>query len=226
MSIHRSTAMIPLLWPLFSLAPVPSVLAQVTPKESLQVQTQESNLERAVRLLKEGQQMYDQANIVEAMPLLQEAADLGLPEAQGFWGFILQKGGTTDAAIDMYRKGSDGGDAFAKLQLAGFFLRGDYLPQDVEQGYALVKEGTAIEYPPAMVVLSNIYAEGLYGLTKDEAKALELLERAAELNDINALSKLHQVYRNGLLGQPVDPIKATAYAEKNSQLQAIKGNSP
>ncbi|QSX41288.1 tetratricopeptide repeat protein [Shewanella cyperi] len=238
MSPYRHIALPRLLWLLSALPLAPTAMAQAAPEAPAllesektaqpeeKAQLQETDMEKAARLLQEGRQMYAQDNMFEAMPLLQEAAELGLPEAQGFWGFVLQKGGTTDAALEMYRKGADGGDAFAKLQLAGFLLRGDFLPQDVEQGFAMVNECIAKEYAPAMVVLGNIQAEGQFGIAKDEVKALELLERAAELNDINALTRLHLIYRDGLLGQAADPVKAAAYAEKSSQLQAIKGNSP
>jgi len=72
----------------------------------------------------------------------------------------------------------------------------------------------------AMVVLALKHRTGENGLARDEAKALELLHRAADLGSQDALGKLGQCFFNGELGVIEDKKKGMAYLEDATK----KGN--
>jgi len=65
----------------------------------------------------------------------------------------------------------------------------------------------------------NYYAEGLYGLPQNYAKALELWHRAVELGSTEALTNISVAYKDGR-GVEVDEKKAIYYCE----LAAMSGN--
>jgi len=71
----------------------------------------------------------------------------------------------------------------------------------------------------AIYSLGNIYEEGSYGLRPNQAKALELWHRAAELGYAPAYHNLSCSYRNGR-GVEVDEKKARHYLE----IAAMKGS--
>jgi TPR repeat protein len=63
----------------------------------------------------------------------------------------------------------------------------------------------------AMVNLAGYYMDGQYGLARDETKALELLQRAADGSSPWALAKLGWHFLRGELGLIQDEEKAKAY---------------
>jgi len=73
----------------------------------------------------------------------------------------------------------------------------------------------------AMVSLAAMYRYGQYGLVRDEAKALELLQRAADLGCPDALGMLAYYFFNGEGGVIQDWEKARIYLEDATK----KGNA-
>jgi TPR repeat protein len=185
-----------------------------------QVQASESSTQKAHRLLSEGRALYAADNLFEAMPLLEEAAALGLAEAQSFWAYVLYQSGGYEDAVRLYSLAADQGDLVAKLRLAEFHLLGTHLAKDVEKSVALLKECVARDFTPAMIVLAEIYADGREGVSLDTEQALTLYQSAGELLDINALTKLENIYRDGLLGQTPDPLKVEYWINKKRSIPA------
>jgi len=67
--------------------------------------------------------------------------------------------------------------------------------------------------PKAMVILSKMHREGLCGLPRDEAKALELMRRSADLGFPEAIRRLGYYVMVGELGAIQDKEKAKLYME-------------
>ena len=65
-----------------------------------------------------------------------------------------------------------------------------------------------------MCELGNAYANGTWGLTKDEAKAVEWYQKAAEVGEEYAMCKLGDAYANGTWGLTKDEAKAVEWYRK------------
>ena len=66
--------------------------------------------------------------------------------------------------------------------------------------------GDDANVPQAMFVLANAYRDG-DGVAKDEARALALYEKAAELDHPESIQALAMAYQNGELGLERDPAR-------------------
>ena len=65
----------------------------------------------------------------------------------------------------------------------------------------------------AMYEIGLFYADGM-GVTRDDAKALDWLMRAAARDHVGAMDRLAEVYAEGKLGQKVDAVEAESWAAK------------
>lgn len=174
--------------------------------------------QKARELLLEGRKQYAADNLFEAMPLIEQASDLGLPEAQGFYAYILYQAGFYEKAIVLFESAAQQDDEFSKLKLGEFYLFARHVDLDVSKGLKLLSECVEKKYTPAMLVLGQLYAAGDKSIPKNEAKALTLFQQAAELMDVNAITMMENIYNQGLLGQSIDPIKVQYWSQKRSSI--------
>lgn len=77
-----------------------------------------------------------------------------------------------------------------------------------------LKKAVAQNYPKAISNLASLHEYGLCGVTKNFAKALELYQQAATLEDPSAQSKLGELYLYGTGGMAQNDEKAIEYFKK------------
>ena len=85
-------------------------------------------------------------------------------------------------------------------------------PVTVEEAIKRVKKRVKLNDPIGISDLGSYYAEGLYGLPQNIAKALELWHRAAELGHADAFYSIGNAYKIGR-GVVRDEKKAVYYSE-------------
>ncbi len=139
-------------------------------------------------------------DLEEAARLYGMAARAGVPLAQRYYGVMLIKGEGVEQDVT---KGADW-----LMQAA---LRGDELSgQNLER---LLKPQVEKGHSGATHVLGLMYLQGVAGVTKDQAKGLGLLQRAAEAGHETSQKALARVYAEGLFGVQKDAAKAKKWAD-------------
>ena len=90
---------------------------------------------------------------------------------------------------------------------------------DEGQGLVMIHKRVAAGDPMAIYELGHVYRAGQLGLEKDEARAVELFERAAELGEKDAHYSLGVLYDEG-----IDVDKDTAKAIQHWEAAAMSGH--
>ncbi len=110
-------------------------------------------------------------------------------------------------------------DAHASYILGQLYEKGQGVPQDLVAAAKWYQPAADAGYPPAQYRIAVGYAAGMGGFTKDEAKALEWLKRAAKNGDKRSQKYLAAGYeKGGVLGLVKDDVQARYWreqAEKN-----------
>ena len=120
--------------------------------------------------------------LVEAYDYLRRGADAKSPICMATYGLAALCGDIPGhepdpGAITTLEKAAERDGSWASL---GFLLiEGEYVPQDIDRGLALVKREIAQDSEFAAVDLAMIYEHGKYGMTRDHAKAVQLVLHAA-----------------------------------------------
>ena len=94
------------------------------------------------------------------------------------------------------------------------------IPEDGSKTLAMIQKRADAGDPVAIYDFGNIYRTGQCGLQKDVTRAVELYERAAELGEKKAHSKLGYLYGTG-----EDVEKDTVKAFRHYEAAAVKGDA-
>ena len=86
-------------------------------------------------------------------------------------------------------------------------------PKTEEEAVEQNKKRAELGDAEAIFGLGGCYSEGLYGLTQDHAKALELWQQAGELGNALSYYNIGNAYYNGEVGVERDEKKANHYFE-------------
>jgi TPR repeat protein/tRNA A-37 threonylcarbamoyl transferase component Bud32 len=144
------------------------------------------------------------------------AADKGEPEAMFALGNLYFAGTGVPKqpaeASRWFARASDRGFVRAKIYLAECYEEGKGgVPRDFDKAFALLNDALRLEprNPVAIEKLAIDYERGR-GTPVDTPKAFELMKRAVELGDVNAMGNLGVYSMNGLGGTRKDPRAAVA----------------
>ena len=156
-------------------------------------------------------------NYTKAFEMFQQAANMGLKEAQYNLGVCYEKGNgvkkNDTKAIEWYTKSADQWSNNARLRLEEYHLKYNWLAQNTkrntQKGDSLRNIGKydeAVKWyeiaarrgdATAQFNLAGCYANG-QGVTQDYEKAFELLAQAAEQGQAFAQADLGFCYENGI----------------------------
>ncbi len=91
-------------------------------------------------------------------------------------------------ALDYYRQAAAAGRAGGTLRIAQMLIAGQGTAPDLSSGLAMLETLAADDYPAALVILGELYIEGIPdALEAAPEKGLALLQRAADGGDANAM---------------------------------------
>ena len=116
-----------------------------------------------------------------------------------------------------FRKAADQGHARGQRLLGQCLLRGNGLPEDQEQGLALLRSAADQGYSYAQCDLGIYYLEGRYGLPQDDQKAFSLFSQTEQQEIPAGLYYLAQCYEQGR-GTAPDAARALSLYRKSAQL--------
>ena len=140
----------------------------------------------ADKILKHAYTLYEQEKFEESADCLRQAAELGQPWAQLYYGGTLKKGIGVEqnpaAAVEWFRKSADQNCAIAFFELGVCYENGEGVEQDLNEAEAWYKKaldaGIGEEAQAALDRVEQRKAEAT-----PEGRALELYKQAIELFD-------------------------------------------
>ncbi len=140
----------------------------------------------ADKILKHAYTLYEQEKFEESAECLRQAAELGQPWAQLYYGGTLKKGVGVEqnpaAAVEWFRKSADQNCAIAFFELGVCYENGEGVEQDLNEAEAWYKKaldaGIGEEAQAALDRVEQLKAEAT-----PEAEAERLLIKAQELFD-------------------------------------------
>jgi TPR repeat protein len=161
-------------------------------------------------------------NPTRAIYWLSIAADQGSPQAISQLASAHRAGllGPKDdiAAMEVYRKYADRGDADAQVELGWCYIRGDGVEKNGLEGFRWWKQAALRGNPKAQELVGTWLFEGADGIPKDIPDGLHWYEKAAWNGVVDAQFTLGDLYCDGEKGVPRDYLKAKQWLQ-----QAIDG---
>ncbi|MCB1339511.1 MAG: caspase family protein [Pseudooceanicola sp.] len=113
---------------------------------------------------------------------------------------------------------ADMGDTRSMLGLAYMRLNPNEGRFDPKEAVAFLERASKAGSPEAQFELAKLFERGT-GVERDEARALELYQAAAEQDFADAINDLGFLHYQGGLGLPADPKKALEYFERAADLR-------
>lgn len=127
-----------------------------------------------------GLKYYLSEDLIEAMSLLQRAADAGHVKAQYLHGYILNKAGEDKTALSYYHKAAAAGNAEAMAAIGTMYAGGDGVEKDHGEAVSWYHKAADAGHNPSLLVLGTAYFEGKLGLETRAEYGKSLLKKAAD----------------------------------------------
>lgn len=166
---------------------------------------------------------FDRGDIVSAMSFYRKAAEAGYAPAQTRLAYLLDQSEENEEAVVWYRKAIENGDAEAEFGLAGMYVSGDGIPQNIGEALSLFTSSAKKNHVPAIHVMFAAYEQGEMGLRIDYESARAWLEQGVQLDDPWSIKRLSRAYSNGELGLRIDRQKAARLEQQLARLTTKEG---
>ncbi len=165
--------------------------------------------------LKKGLDAFERADIMGALPYLNQAAELGYPQAQTLLAHILARGEENEAAQKWYLKAAEQGYADAQMALVELaFERKPGVTVSQSEGVEWLEKAVVQLHPEATYYLATLLETGAQGVEMDISRALKLYLQAAELGVGHAMVRLIDAYKLGELSLQADPLQSASWQQK------------
>jgi TPR repeat protein len=171
------------------------------------------------------------AGYVEALALMQDASNAGLPSAMAEYGRFLvwgQWGANVEErrGLDLLRRAADGGSARAMFLLGNAYQNGKGVAVDIGTAYGHYSRAALSGDGPALTALGRMHRQGVPNLVvANDQTASRLFQSAADQGDGDGMAELGRFYSKGLGGIPKDGQKAIelfrSAAEKGSAMGQV-----
>ena len=160
---------------------------------------------------KRGYDAYRVNDVAGAMEPLKKAADAGHAAAQALYGSILDSAELDDEAVPYLTKAADQGDTDGEYGLAKMYFTSEAkAPNDADAG-RLMRSAASKGHRLAIVTMALAFVRGdkrLGAENSDTPEAREMLLKAAELGEVDAIRAVAQGYRGGKYGFTADAANA------------------
>ena len=164
-----------------------------------------------------GIEAYEQGRLIEAMELLERAAQGGYTPAQVLLAFIQDAAENNNEAFEWYRQAAEAGDVEGIFGLGSMYAKGEGVERDPLEAGRLIRRAAEMDHLLAMRAYAYALEEGSLGFASDHAAAVEWFRLAAQAGDPVAMNRLRDAYTEGQLGLPIDPEQAAQWHEKIMQ---------
>lgn len=142
----------------------------------------------------------------EACAYFKKAAGRGNTEAMIRYGKFFEKG-VPDIPIDLqsaknwYKKSCEGGNLGGFAEYGFALITSKYGDTDEPEGYRLIKYSSDHDNPLGMLAYGAIIEEGMLCVQQDYQRSYELIKKAADMGEPNAITALGMFYENGVYVQ-------------------------
>ena len=178
--------------------------------------------------------MYDKAmtyyssnDYIKAIPLLEEAANMGDADAQTQLGYCYASGDGVNKdekkAAELWRKAAEQGNADAQCNLAWCYINGRGVEKNIAIAFDWYSKSANQGHSGAQVSLGWCYEMG-EGVTKDLSKAIEWYTKAAYQGNVMAQYNLGNCYYDGI-GITKDLNKAFEWWQKAAIQENVNAQS-
>jgi TPR repeat protein len=137
-----------------------------------------------------GRKAFIEEDLINSMALLESASNQGHLDAKVLLGYVLERAGENEQAIQLYRSAAEQGNPGGELVLGQRYASGEGVEQSFEEALMWINRAVDQEHPEALLFLGEMYELGGIGLEKDMQEATRLWRRAAELGNAHARQKL------------------------------------
>ena len=139
----------------------------------------------------------------EAFKYFKIAAEKGDKEAMFRYGEFLEKGVPQIpidiiAAKNWYKKSYEGEDLGGYAEYGYTLISSKYGKTDEPEGYRLIKYSADHENPMGMLVYGHIIQSGMLCVQQDNKRAFELIKKAADMGEPNAITAIGMFYEKGI----------------------------
>lgn len=146
--------------------------------------------------MKNGEAAFGRADIVSAIGWFRKAAEDGYAPAQARLAGLLDYSESNEEALTWYQKAAEQNNADGQYGLASMYAAGEGTERDYQQAIKWFSNAAEQGHSQAIRALVSAYETGGLGLEIDKSKAVEILNKAAVLNDSWAKDRLHNIYRS------------------------------
>ncbi|MES9920965.1 MAG: tetratricopeptide repeat protein [Candidatus Thiodiazotropha sp.] len=133
---------------------------------------------------------YQREDLMTAIESLKIAADSGHAKAQSLLGYIYDIAEENEQAFHYYRQAAEQGEADGAYGMGMLYATGEGVAQDLFEAVRWFEKAADAGHPQAIDLLATAYLNGGLALTKDSAKAIDLLERGAALGHTPSIERL------------------------------------
>ncbi|MEH6627823.1 MAG: tetratricopeptide repeat protein [Motiliproteus sp.] len=166
-------------------------------------------------ILQKGLDAFERADIMGALPHLNQAAEMGYPEAQTLLAHIMARGEENEIAQKWYLKAAEQGYANAQFALAELAIEGKPgVTLTSAEGLEWLEKAVEQTHPVATNFLASLLETGRLGVKVDIQRASALYHHAAEAGVGDAMVRLIQAYKSGELSLQADPVKSAIWQQK------------
>lgn len=158
----------------------------------------------------------------KGVELMTKAASNGYPDAQNNIGMLYLKGEIVPKdlkrAKSWLERAASNGSAMASYNLGVVYEAGLGVTIDPNKSGSLYLKSAETGYLPAFAKVVEMYATGSKGVSKNNEKAREWLDKAIEQDDGDAVLMKANAYYQGNYGYAKDLAKAKSWLEKAKEL--------
>jgi TPR repeat protein len=144
-----------------------------------------------------------------------KSADSGYSKANAQLGYMYEKGLGTNVnshlADKYYRKAAEEGNSIALYNIGMYYKNGkDSFTQSYDSAFIYLKKSADLDFSPAELEIGQIYENGI-GRDTNNQLAVKYYRKAANQNNIAALSRMAIFYNHGRGGLPHNNDSALIY---------------
>lgn len=169
-----------------------------------------------------GIQAFSKGNLIQALDLLDQAAQHDYAPAQSTLAYILDKADDDERAFKLFQQAADQNYAAAQYGLAGMYAKGEGVEKNLKLAGEWMQKSAMQSYTLAMRDFATALEKGELGLDPDINQAVHWFNKCNEAGDVVCKRRLAKAYAMGELGLAVDEPKAKQLMRELNSKKEVK----
>jgi hypothetical protein len=169
-----------------------------------------------------GIQAFAQGNLIQAMDLLDQAAQEGYAPAQSTLAYILDKADDDERAFKLFQQAAEQNHAAGQYGLGGMYAKGEGVEKNPGLAGEWIKKSAMQSYQLAMRDLAHALEKGELGFEPDISGALRWFNECSDAGDTVCKRRLAIAYSRGDLGLAVNEARAKQFFKELNTKQEVE----